>query len=457
MRSYPHFQRSTPHPLTILFFILIVTTSVVSAGSTVNWEIISGEYDDTRAFDIVQTDDGGYIIVGATIHPTEEGYQVPSPFYQAYIIRVTGTGEILFEKTIDDERTRTINAIIRAQDGTYVITGSISDPPDHDSDAYLARMDESGTIIWERAFGGEYYDTATDLVEIESGGFALVGVTTDPDPINHRDYYLVLTDDSGDPLFERSYGDRYTDMGNSIDTTSDGGFIIAGDGEFSLIRTDQSGTVLWNRSLREPSTADSGEVVTPNAVLETPDGDFILAGTTFSKDGDTITFHATLFKFNRNSEILWRKVYPGDGRSSFYSVKLMENGEITAVGETSRPDPSGNPLISGESSIFLIRADQFGDPIIQTSIRRGEYSSGKALLITGNEFIIAGSISEEREGYQENDPRRYLTRAFATSLSIDSNETSVKEQSVPLLYAPVLALPFFFFTRRRTKTRENNE
>ena len=451
------YSRSPIRLIAILFLILITTTGITSAGQVIHWEIISGEYDDTRAFDIVQTDDGGYIIVGATIHPREEGYQVPSPFYQAHIMRVTSTGEILFEKTIDDERTRAINAIIRTQDGTYAMAGSVSDPPNHDSDAYLARMDGDGTILWERTFGNEYYDSASDLVEVESGGFAIIGVTTITNDYPHRDIYLIRTDDSGELLFEKNYGDRYTDVGHCIKATRDGGFIIAGDGAFSLIRTDEEGRVLWTRSLREPSDADSGIVTTPNTVVETSDGDFITAGTTLSKDGDTFTLHASLTKIDQRGEIIWAKEYPGDGVSSFSSVLLLENGEITAVGETSRPDPLGNPLISGESSIFLIRADQFGDPIIQTSIRRGEYSSGKALHITGDEFIIAGSISEEREGYQEYDPMRYLTHAYAASLSIDSDENPVKEQSVPLLYAPVLALPFFIFSRRRRKTRENNE
>ncbi|MDO9539971.1 MAG: hypothetical protein Q7J09_08225 [Methanocalculus sp.] len=447
------YSRSPIRLIAILFLILITTTGIASAGQVIHWEILSGKYDDTRAFDIVQTDDGGYIIVGATIHPRVEGYQVPSPFYQAYIIRVTSTGEILFEKTIDDERTRAINAIIRTQDGTYAMAGSVSDPPDHDSDAYLARMDGDGTILWERTFGKEYYDSASDLVEVESGGFAIIGVTTNTNDYPHRDIYLIRTDDSGELLFEKNYGDRYTDVGHCIKTTRYGGFVIAGDGAFSLIRTDEEGRVLWTRSLREPSDADSGIVTTPNAILETSDGDFIAAGTILSKDGERVTLHASLTKIDQSGEILWAKEYPGDGVSSFSSVLLLENGEITAVGETSRPETTGNPLFTEEQSIFLIRADRFGDPIIKTNIRRGGYSTGNALLVADDAFIIAGSISEEREGYKDGDPERYLTRAYASSLSIEGDEKPVKELSVPLLYAPVLAVPFFIFSRWRMKRR----
>ncbi len=330
---YPHtlFNRSDLRFIATLFFILITTFGITSADPVTNWEITSGEYDDTRAFDIVQTADGGYIIVGAMIRPWEEGYTVPSPFYQAYIIRVTSDGTILFEKTIDDERTRAISRIIRTKDGTYAIAGSTSDPPDHDSDAYLALMNEDGTIIWERAYGGEHYDSAFDLVEVEGGGFAIIGETTRTEPHPNQDIYLIRTDDAGEILFEKSYGDKYTDSGHSISMTRDGGFIIAGDGAFSLIRTDESGSILWTKSLRETSDLGSGVLTTPNAILATSDGTFVAAGTTLSQDGDIVTLHASLVKIDENGEIIWQKDYPGDGVSSFRSVAELENGDILAV------------------------------------------------------------------------------------------------------------------------------
>lgn len=456
---HPHTlsHRSTIRFIATLLLILITIIGITSADPVTNWEIITGEYDDTRAFDIQQTDDDGYIIVGATIHPWEEGYTVPSPFYQAYIIGVTNNGKILFEKTINDERTRVINRIIRTQDGTYAIAGSTSDPPNHDSDAYLAQMDKDGTILWERAFGGEYYDSASDLVEMENGGFAIIGVTTRADLQPDRDISLIRTDDSGEILFEKSYGDKYTDSAHSISVTSEGGFIIAGDGTFSLIRTDENGSILWTRSLREPSGADSGVVTTPNAIMETSDGAFFAAGTTLSNDGDGFTLHASLVKIDQNGEIIWQKDYPGDGVSSFSSVAELENGDICAVGGTGKPDPLGNPLFTRESSIFFVTVDESGNPIMQTSIRRGGFITGNALVIADDRFIIVGSVSTEKGEDEGEDQKGELTRAFAISLSITGDEEPTKEVSAPLLYAPVLAVPFFIFRGWRLKKRRQKE
>lgn len=455
---HPHtlVNRSNLCKIATLFFILFTTFGITSADPVTNWEITSGEFDVTRAFDIQQTDDGGYIIVGATIHPWEDGYTVPSPFYQAYIIRVSSTGTILFEKTIDDERTRALSRIIRTQDGMYAMVGSTSDPPNHDSDAYLALMNEDGTILWERAYGGEYYDSAFDLVEVESGGFAIIGVTTRTDPHPDQDIYLIRTDDAGEVLFEKSYGDKYTDSGHSISMTRDGGFIIAGDGAFSLIRTDESGSILWTKSLREISDVGSGVLTTPNAVLATPDGTFVAAGTTLSQDGDIFTLHASLVKIDENGGVIWHQDYPGDGMSSFRSVAQLENGDILAVGETGKPDPLGNPLFTEESSIFLVRVDGSKDPIMQTSIRRGGSSTGNALFISDDAFIIAGSVSTEKGGGKGDDQRRERTRAFAISLSNDADEIPVKEQSASLFYAPILAVPLFIFSRWRRIMRSDS-
>ncbi len=122
-----------------------------------------------------------------------------------------------------------------------------------------------------------------------------------------------------------------------------------------------------------------------------------------------------------------------------------------AVGRTGTPDPLGNPLYTQESSIFFVTVDGSGAPIMQTSIRRGGYSSGNALLISEDAFIIAGSVSTEKGGDKNDDQRGELTRAFAISLSNDGDEVPIKELSTPLLYAPVLAIPFFIFTRWRLK------
>jgi|GEM_PF-2867242 len=456
---HPHtlFHRSTFRFIATLLFILITIIGITSADPVTNWELITGEYDDTRAFDIQQTDDGGYIIVGATIHPWEEGYTVPSPFYQAYIIGVTNNGEILFEKTIDDERTRVISRIIRTQDGMYAVAGSTSDPPDHDSDAYLARMDKEGTILWERAYGGEHYDSAFDLVEVESGGFAIIGVTTRGDLHPNQDISLIRTDDAGELLFEKSYGDKYTDSAHSISVTRDGGFIIAGDGAFSLIKTDKNGNILWTKSLRRPSGADSGVLTTPDAIMETSDGAFIAAGTTLSNDGDGFTLHASLMKIDQNGEIIWQKDYPGDGVSSFSSVAELESGDICAVGGTGTPDPLGNPLLTRENAIFFVTVNGSGDPIMQTSIRRGGYSRGNALLIADDTCIIVGSISKEKGGDEGKEHKGELTRAFAISLPIAGDGEPTKELSAPLLYAPVLAVPFFIFRGWRLKKRDQKE
>ncbi|HIJ06525.1 MAG: hypothetical protein XE11_1371 [Methanomicrobiales archaeon 53_19] len=94
---------------------------------------------------------------------------------------------------------------------------------------------------------------------------------------------------------------------------------------------------------------------------------------------------------------------------------------------------------------------------LQTSIRRGGYSRGNALLIADDRFIIVGSISTEKGEDEGEDQKGEMTRAFAISLSITGDEEPTKEVSAPLLYAPVLAVPFFIFRGWRLKKRGQKE
>src|SRR5690606_29762639 len=107
-----------------------------------------------------QTDDGGYIGVGKTNSANIPGYHSN---YDMWIVKLDSNGDIEWQKalggTADDEGA----SVIQTVGGEFVALattgsddGDISTQlgPVGTTDIWLVRLDNTGNIIWEKSYGG---------------------------------------------------------------------------------------------------------------------------------------------------------------------------------------------------------------------------------------------------------------------------------------------------------------
>lgn len=91
-------------------------------------------------------------------------------------------------------------------------------------------------IEWQKTLGGSYGDFATSIQQTTDGGYIVAGYSysNDGDVTDHRglegwaDFWVVKLDNTGDIEWEKSLGGSDHDFGNSIQQTTDGGYIVAG-------------------------------------------------------------------------------------------------------------------------------------------------------------------------------------------------------------------------------------
>ncbi|MCD6418965.1 T9SS type A sorting domain-containing protein [bacterium] len=161
--------------------------------------------------------DYGYAAVGYT---KSFGTGTPS-FSNVYLEKSTGE-----EFSLGGSNTDEGSSIISDGSGSCIIAGKTSSFGAGNTDILLLKVNSSGEILWQSAFGGTGYDYANDVIAMEDG-FISIG-NTNSFGAGYDDLFIVKTDFSGDSLWTKTYGGMQNDNGNAIVPCDDGGFLLVG-------------------------------------------------------------------------------------------------------------------------------------------------------------------------------------------------------------------------------------
>lgn len=226
----------------------------LSASGEILWQENFGGNENDIAYDIKETDDGGFIVVGETTSNdgdvegyTEAGYtlgNVDIKYPDMWIIKVSGEGSILWSNCVGGKGDDSARSISKASDGTYVVAGYSNSPKitgGDNYDVFLVKISDSGEIIWDRNFGTAKNDKAYSAVVTGSDSIVVTGsiendeasITYSLGPVGDlevtkRDVYLIKVTAKGDLLWDETYGGEDDDIGYGIQQTSDGGYVVIG-------------------------------------------------------------------------------------------------------------------------------------------------------------------------------------------------------------------------------------
>lgn len=185
-------------------------------------------------------------------------------------------------------------------------------------------------------------------------------------------------------VWRATFGGPGFDVGNSVIETKNGDLVVAGrtnsfgDGGYDgwLISTDSKGRERWNETFGGPGDEEA------MAVIETKDGGFVIAGGTDSRGaGD---FDAWLTKTDSKGEEIWNRTFGGPGYDWAYSIEKTTDGGYVVIGET-------ESLGAGGKDAWLIRIDSDGEEIWNRTYGGAEDDGGRSIKVTDDGgHIIAG-------------------------------------------------------------------
>jgi hypothetical protein len=140
-------------------------------------------------------------------------------------------------------------SVLQTQDGGYIVVGYTNSFGSGNSDVYLIKTDSDGNTLWTRTYGGTSWDIGYSLALAPDGGFVLAGMSLSFG--DSMQFYLIRTDSIGRIRWQKTYGGRSQEWCYSVGITSDGGYILTGStnsfgaglDDVFLVKTDSLGNV----------------------------------------------------------------------------------------------------------------------------------------------------------------------------------------------------------------------
>lgn len=257
-----------------------------SAGD-IEWQRAYGGSDEDWPTSIQQTSDGGYIVFGIT---TSFG----AGYYDYWILKLSATGDIEWQRAYGGSSSDSARAIQQTTDGGFILAGSTSSFGAGGGDIWILKLTLLGDIEWQRTYGGAGSDWTTSIQQSTDGGYIVSGYTSSFDN-GTGDIWVLKLFPNGDIDWQRVFKGNSSDGAHSVQQTSDGGYIVAGftesfgggNRDVWVLKLSSSGNLEWERAYGYSSsewaysiqqTSDGGYIIAGNAgpPLSAGSGDFLI-------------------------------------------------------------------------------------------------------------------------------------------------------------------------------------
>ncbi|MDY8135082.1 hypothetical protein [Aquimarina sp. 2201CG5-10] len=350
---------------------------------TISWSKTYGGTGDDRGERIIQTTDGGYILVGYS-RSSDEDVTVNAGLQDYWIVKINSTGEIQWEKSFGFPGIDRAFSVVQTTDGGYFVTGFLdvtaSSGGGNDKrnnvrhgvgEFWGIKLDADGNKVWRRYFGGTNNDRSYDTVQTEDNGFLMIGSSEsiDFDVTNSKgsyDFWAVKVNSEGTMLWQKSFGGSEIDVAYAIAATGNGKFVIVGDSRSNdgditgakgnadlwMIQIDGNGNLLWEKSLGG-TAFDTGR-----GIHKTQDGNFMITGNSRSNDVDLTQNRGQSdilsIMIDTTGEVKW-KTTTGGSEAEFGEDCIETNDKKVVVVGNSESNDFDIPENKGSKDVLIIK------------------------------------------------------------------------------------------------------
>jgi hypothetical protein len=297
------------------------------------WARAYGGKGNDEAACVQPTPDGGFIVVGT------------NAACGIWVAKLGSSGKVIWQRTTADAGGEWLSGafVQTTRDNGFVLTGRASwGMPRMGLLAW--KLDANGNTRWQKYLidPDQQHNTAQEGSAVQptsDGGHVFVGTQQYWNPQmesrSKEDLLVFKTDSLGNIKWRVAAGGLDTDLGRSVQETPEGGFIVAGstksmgagDHDYYVMKLKSNGGSDWDFAYGGPGEDQAREV------RRTADGGYIVVGSTKSFGaGD---YDVWLLKLGGKGKIVWQKTYGGAKADYGNSVYPASDGGLIVAGTTS--------------------------------------------------------------------------------------------------------------------------
>lgn len=423
-RAVPWFIGSGRSTRAATFLLAALTVSDPVHGAS-PWVRVVGESASIKksyeARDVRQTDDGGYVVAGS--------YR-SSSIYDAWIARLSADGSTIWQKSYGLNKgiygllEIGAHSVSQMVDGAFLIaafTNIFGSGEVQDSDLWLVRTDENGVVMWQRSYGGgsrDWLSGPASLAPTSDGGCVLAGTTESWSASS--DAWVLRLDATGTILWQRTYGAEGDEGHVRIRATKEGGYVMAmstysfNDESWPqqgpklwIVKLDSSGSVAWQRVYGGPL-----EDIDVNDIQQTSDGGYVVAAEAdIFAEGD----RALIMKLASTGKRTWERKMTDIGAKSLITI----SDEILLAGDF---------WTDGAPDIVLLQFNKTGKLRMQKSYGMAEEWDYGNLIRQGTDGTLM-ALGSSRGFTKYSAPVLFLLTADGSSCGSLSRAVNVTPKS----------------------------
>ncbi len=323
-----------------------------------------------------------------------------APLFSLVKVSADGaTPRVVLAKTWGGPKTEGSQGIAVDSHGNIYITGftySFRSVSNQNSDTFLLKYNPSGSLLWQRTWGGNGTDQPSSVEVDSAGNIYVVGITNSfthsPSCPGCFDVFILKFDPAGNLIWQKTWGDswQYFAKGVAVDS-SDNIYVTGQSSNYNGIQTfilkiNSTGQLIWQRAW---GTGLSIASLDGSVALDSH-GNIFVTGSLQTSNGDERSIY--LFKVNSTGNLLWQYLWGDGNHDETDAIAADSSGAVYLTGHNHTLNNNGSCSFHPCDSLLLMKVDENGSMIWQNVWKNADLVYGLGVAVDPSHYAYVTGV-----------------------------------------------------------------